>query len=127
MTFGTVFSYLDKEYVYLAETPDVLYAARILDILETKKVDAQYIKLMARNAPNIDRMPVYSYVILETKELKDRAAHFYKTDGNNFTDLFMILLNITLSKEDLKKIKDEITKDGCVSIRLKELVKDIKI
>ena len=60
MTFGTVFSYLDKEYVYLAETPDVLYAARILDISETKKVDGQYIKLMARNAPNIDKMPVYS-------------------------------------------------------------------
>ena len=39
MTFGTVFSYLDKEYVYLLETPGVLYAARILDISETKKVD----------------------------------------------------------------------------------------
>lgn len=127
MTFGTVFSYLDKEYVYLVETPDVLYAARILDRSETKRVDGQYVKLTARNAQNIDRMSIYSYVILETKELKDRAAWFYKTDGNNFSDLFMILLNITLSKEDLKKIKDEITKDGCVSIRLRELVKDIKI
>lgn len=126
MTFGTVFSYLDKEYIYLAETPDVLYAARILDISETKRVDSQYVKQTALNAPNIDRMPVYSYVILETKELKDRAAWFYKTDGSNFTDLFMVLLNITLSKQDLRKIKEEITKDSCVSIRLKELVKILR-
>lgn len=72
-------------------------------------------------------MPVYSYVILETKELKERAAHFLKTDGTSFSDLYLQQLNITLCKEDLVKIKEEITKDGCVSLKLKELVEDIEI
>ena len=127
MTFGTVFQYLDKEYVYLIETPEVIYAARILSIPETKKVDGQYQALLAKNAPNIDRSPVFSYVILETKELKERAAHFLGTDSNNFVEFLLTPLNVTLTKEDLIKIKEEITRDGCVSIRLKKLVEEINI
>ena|SRR5258708_16750359 len=127
MRFGTVFQYFDKEYIFLVETPDIIYAARILTPPETKRVDGQYATLVARNAPNIERMPVYSYVILETKELKERAAHFLKTDGTSFSDLYLQQLSITLCKEDLIKIKEEITKDGCVSLKLKELVEDIEI
>jgi hypothetical protein len=127
MKFGTVFQYFSKEYIFLVETPDIIYAARILTVPETKKVDGRYSTLVAKNTPNIEKMPVYSYVILETKELKERAAHFLKTDGNNFSDLFLQQLSVTLCKEDLIKIKDEITKDGCVSLKLKELVQDIEI
>ena len=72
-------------------------------------------------------MSVYSYVVLETKQLRERAAHFHGTDSNKFRDLLLVPLNIILSKQDLKRIKDEITKDGCVSLRLKELIKDIQI
>lgn len=126
MTFGTVFRYLDKEYVYLAETPEAIYAARILNHIETKRVAGLYEKQVAKNMPNIDRMPIYSYVILETQALKDRAASFHRTDSSSFTNI-LTPLNITLTKEDLRKIKDEITKDGCVSIRLRDLIKDIRI
>lgn len=113
--------------MYISQKRRMYCMLREYWIFQKQRVDSQYVKRTALNAPNIDRMPVYSYVILKTKELKDRAAWFYKTDGSNFTDLFMVLLNITLSKQDLRKIKDEITKDGCVSIRLRELVKPIKI
>jgi len=126
MKFGTVFRYVDKEYVYLVETPEAIYAARILTLPETKKVAEQYTRSVAKNIPNVERMPVYSYVILETKELKERAAHFLGTDSNRFSDLF-VPLNIVLTKADLQKIKDEIIKDGCVSIRLRDLVKDIAL
>ena len=127
MTFGNIFQYLDKEYVYLAETPEVMYVARILSIPETRKIDETYNALLVKNAPNIDRRPVFSYVILETKELKERAAHFLGTDANNFVDFLLTPLNVTLNKKDLITIKEEVTRDGCVSIRLRELVKDIEI
>lgn len=125
MTFGAVFKYLDKEYVFLVETPEIIYAARILSVPDTEKLEKRYTQLEAQNLPNLGKMSVYSYVVLETTQLKRRAAHFHGTDSTIFSEL--IPLNITLNKEDLIRIKDEITKDGCVSTRLKEKIKDIEI
>ena len=127
LKYGTVFKYLDREYIFLAETEEFIYAARILSLKDTKRVETTYSKAVAKNIPNVDKMPIYSFVILQTKELEQRAAHLQGTGNNNFIDLLISPLNIILCKEDLVGIKDEITKEGCVSIRLKELMKDIEI
>ncbi|EKD86066.1 MAG: hypothetical protein ACD_37C00492G0001 [uncultured bacterium] len=125
--FGTVCTYGGREWIFLAETEDIVYLGKVLDPQETKQVERVAENNVRKNTPNVERIPLFSYVILKTKELEQRAAHFGQPDHNSeITNLFQ-LLNITLTKEDLKSIKDEITKDGCVNIGLRDQIKDIEI
>lgn len=125
-TFGDVFRYGDKEYIFLAETEDVLYAARILNKEQTTMLRIGTTAAIRRNSLMLDNL-TYSFVMLQTQELRERAAYFATTGKSRFDNLIFTPLNIGLCKEDLKGIKDEITKKKCVSIKLKELVKDIHI
>lgn len=126
-TFGDLFQYKDKEYIYLSESDDIVFAAKILNLEDSKLIDQFCQNKIKKNSPHIETNLLYSYVILETKELKQRAAHFKDTGNENFEKLFFTPLPISLCEEDLKAIKDEITKKRCISLRLKELVKDIQI
>ncbi|HCB35263.1 MAG TPA: hypothetical protein DEP25_01325 [Candidatus Taylorbacteria bacterium] len=125
-TFGDIFQYDDKEYIFLAETEDILYAARILNKEHTAILKKGTTAAIRRNSLMLDNL-TYSFVILQTQELRERAAYFATTGKNRFDNLIFIPLNIELCEEDLKGIKDEITKKKCVSIKLKELVRDIDI
>lgn len=125
-TFGDVFQYGDNEYIFLADTEDVTYAARILNKELTKQLIKGTEAAVRRNSRVIDSL-IYSFVELQTQELKERAAHFLMTGKDKFDGSIYTPLNIVLCEEDLKAIKEEITSKKCVSIKLKELVKDIKI
>lgn len=124
--FGDIFRYGDKDYIFLTETEDILYAARILNKQQTIILKRGTEAAIRRNSPVLDNL-TYSFVILQTRELKERAAYFASTGRDRFDGPVFTPLNIKLSKEDLKGIKDEITKKKCVSLKLKELVKDINI
>lgn len=106
--FGDIFRYGDKEYIFLAETEDILYAARILNKEQTTMLKRGTEAAIRRNS-------------------RERAAYFASTGRDRFNDPVFTPLNIELSKQDLKEIKNEITKKKCVSLKLKELVKDIDI
>lgn len=125
-TFGDVFVYNEKEYIYLAETEDILYAARILNLENSRLLNNGYQSAVRRNNPVVEG-PLYSFVILQTKELKERAASFFNTGNDKFDSYTFIPLKIQLSKKDLEGIKEEITTKRCVSLRLRELVKDIQL
>lgn len=124
--FGDIFQYGDKEYIFLAETEDILYAARILNKEQSTMLKRGTEAAIRRNSPVLDNI-TYSFVILQTQELRERAAYFGSTGRDRFDGPVFTPLNIELSKEDLKEIKNEITKKKCVSLKLKELVKDIDI
>lgn len=124
LTFGDTFRYNEKEYIFLAKTEDKIYAAQILTSVDTEKVDKLFKIREATNKPT--NLTIYCYVILQTADFKDRAAHLHNTGNATFTNLIE-KLPIALDLKDLKNIKMEITKKNTISIELKELVQDIQL
>ncbi len=124
LTFGDVFRYNEKEYIFLAKTEDRIYAAQILTPIDTEKVNKLFNLREAVNRQTISTL--YCFVILQTADFKNRAAHLQNTGNMTFTNLTE-KLSIVLDVADLKNIKLEITRKNTISIELKELVKDIKL
>lgn len=127
LLFGDIFRYLDKEYVFLAQTPEITYAAQILNYSQWQKIQALYDYKMSKGKMSkpAENNILYCYVILHTKELENKAAHFAQT-ARSF-EMFIEKLPFSLNKEDKKAIIEEITnKNNPVPIGLKEEIKSIK-
>lgn len=124
LTFGDIFRYNEKEYIFLAKTEDRIYVAQILTPVDTERVDKLFKIREATNKPT--NLTIYCYVILQTADFKDRAAHLHNTGNVTFTS-FIEKLPTALNLEDLKNIKMEIVKKNTISIELKELVQDIQL
>lgn len=125
LLFGDVFRYNNKEYIFLAETEEIWYAAEVLNAKLTKQLDDLYQKQIRANRPINDKV-LYCYVILKTEEFKNRAAHYGHPGKDNFSPA-IDKLPISLCSEDKKQIKNEIESSDAVPLGLKELVKDISI
>jgi len=124
LTFGDVFRYNEKEYIFLAKTEDRIYAAQILTPVDTQRVDKLFKIRAATNKPT--NLTIYCYVILQTADFKDRAAHLHNTGNVTFANLIE-KLPITLDIKDLKNIKMEIIKKNTISIELREIVQGIQL
>lgn len=124
LTFGDVFRYNEREYIFLAKTEERIYAAQILTPVDTERVDRLFKLREASNKPT--NLTIYCYVILQTVDFKNRAAHLHNT-GNMSTTNLIEKLPFALDAEDLKNIKAEIMKKNTISIELRELVEDINI
>lgn len=62
---GDVFKYKGKEYVYLAQTEEILYAARILSKEETDLIERRHNQVNQRpNRAEYKSHPLYCFVIL---------------------------------------------------------------
>ncbi len=72
VTFGTLFEYNNKQYIFLARTEEVIYAGQILDEEKTKWLQQLCDDRVKKNR-DVSR-PLYCFVILSTEEMKDRAA-----------------------------------------------------
>ncbi len=125
--FGDVFRYNEKEYVFLAQTDGIIYAAKILNEEEADKIQRVYNNRCKNNsAEKVKHNVLYSFVILSTDDFKNRMAHFYNTDKNKFELFFDIICS--LNKNDQKEIWKEISSENsAVPIKLKQLIKDIEI
>lgn len=127
LLFGDVFRYNEKEYIFLARTQDITYAAEILNPQSSSRVDGLYQKKLANGTIDKSEQNIlYCYVILQTKEFKDRAAHFAKTGKDGFNSYIDKLTN-TLDTKDLQSIIDEISTKNVIPEELKELIKSIKL
>lgn len=128
LIFGDIFRYNDTDYIYLAKTDDLTYAAKILNENVAKQIEGLYNKKVSNGQMNpvVENNILYCYVILHTKEMKDKMAHFQQTKQDS-TPLLQQKLPITLNKDDLKKIKEEIISRSAIPMGLKELVKDLNI
>lgn len=124
LTFGDVFRYNEREYIFLARTEDRTYAALILTPADTEKVDRLFKQREQANKPT--HLTIYCYITLQTTELKNRAAHLHDAGNRVFTNFFE-KLPIVLDLDDLKNIKMEIIKKNTISIELKELIQDIQL
>ena len=128
LIFGDIFRYNDVDYVYLAKTEDLTYAAKILNDDAAKQIDGLYNKKACRGqmTPVVEGNILYCFVILQTKEVKDKMAHFQQTKQDS-TNLIGDKLPITLNKDDLKLIKAEIMTRSAIPNGLKEAVKDLPV
>lgn len=73
--FGDVFKHKEKEYVFLAKTEELVYAAEILSKELTSKIDNLYQKISKYDGGCVNRI-IYCYVMLKTEEFKDRMIFF---------------------------------------------------
>ncbi len=124
LTFGDIFRYNEKEYIFLAKTEEKIYAAQILTPVDTQRVDRLFKIREAGNKST--NLTIYCYVILQTADFKNRAAHLYNA-GNITFEVLIEKLPIELEAEDLKNIKTEIMRKSTMSLELKDLVKEINI
>ena len=128
--FGSVVYYNEIEYVFLAETEEIIYLARILNKEDTKKILEQYKKVYStgsKNTPIRLQNPLYSFIELKTDQFRDRIAHLNRTDQS--FDSAMIFRKICdLLNEDKRDLKKEILREtSAVPRELKTLIKKITL
>ena len=99
--FGDIFRFNEQEFVFLAQTHEITYAAKVLNLDDTKSVLRLYEIRNAGNSEKINNV-LYSFVILNTPEFKNRMAHLNNTDQNGHHDRYQ-LINTTYFK-NFKKI-----------------------
>ena len=128
LKFGSIFRHKEKEFVYLAQTSEILYSALILNAEMSEMLKKRCEGLCQKSSPQVTKIlsdSVYCYVELRTEDFKNRLAHFAKTGENTSNECFPMPIG-QLNKEDLKEIKKEI-ETGPVPLELRELTKDIII
>lgn len=124
--FGDIFKHREKDYVFLAKTDETLYAAEILDIEQTTKVERlNNFRARGPDAGRYKNNPLFCYVILSTEEFKNRGAHFgVPTPDGVIIDKTGFILN----KEDMRALQRDISDPASpVANELKQLVKDLAI
>ena len=119
INFGNIFKYQDDFYVYLVQTGDIIYAARIIDLEQTKAL----IKFRDRMAKNPTKMapdkPLYCFVVLCTDDFANQAAHYGKPEMSK--DIVINPISM-LNQHDLKNLSQEIINDKAAAPLLKEVV-----
>lgn len=118
MTFGDIFSFEGKEYVYLAKTADLLYAAEILP----NDLSKQLIKgseIAVRKNKTIDNQ-LYCFVVLTTTEVKDRVAFMGIPQHDDI--LRFLGTGNRINDHDLTEIKATIINSKTIPEQLKKLI-----
>lgn len=127
--FGDLFHFNEKDYVFLAKTDELLFAAQVLDTKQSQWIKGLHEKRLKNNKTAVlcNRNVLFCYVVLTTESLKDRIAHLKETAHDG--DVVKIeTLNISLCKADMVSIKEEILGGfSAVSKELKNLVRDIDL
>jgi len=127
MNFGEVVKFKSWEYVYLMETTDIIYLAKILDKDKSKLLVEQRNKVFtqgSKNMPYKQALIKWAFVELSTAEYKERIAHYGYPDFDPEDILDPIGL---LDLEDRKKLQTEIQNDPNAAKQLREHVSKIKI
>ena len=117
---GDVFRHKEREYVYLIEYNDIIFAARILDQDESEQLNTIYEKkkLRGETTKGLENEPIFCFVMLNTEEFKGRVAHLAMDAEHDVGSLVYNIIH-PLDKEDVKVIINEI-KNGPVSLNLRK-------
>ncbi len=117
-SFGDVFLYQGGDYVFFAEDIEngIVYAGRVLDNEMTGNL-IRVEKIKNRQGVDLHNSPIFSYVILGTKEFEKRAANCGSSELNS-SGKFKDCLNV----EDIENMKQEI-EVGPAPKALKDLVR----
>jgi len=129
-SFGDVFRYKEKDYIFLAQTEDTIFAAEILgkeDSRQRQRLIMSVVKNSARTYQLNQNVLLCIVELPNTEEYKDRVAFFGHTDKGELADFFTEFV-CRLADTDLANLHKEIMEDElAVSELLKDKVKDIKI
>ncbi len=106
LKFGDIFRWKEREYVFLAATSEILYAALILDQTESMSLVRLYDKRVSSNRNEFLKQTLYIFVSLSTPEFKDRIAHLHKTQHELLPGIEV--MSTVLSVKDKLEIKKEI-------------------
>ena len=122
LDFGSVFRHRENFYVFLVQTEDVIYAAKICD----KEMTALLVKTRDAKIKNPRNMttdkPLYCFVVLSTKQLEGQAAHY--GDPSMPTDIGIEPLFV-LEKPDQDALMKEITADTAANIVLRKVLTEL--
>lgn len=115
LTFGDIFKIGGIEFVYLGGDADTTYAAKILSIEETVKLQNIEARKSGTHADLVDS-PVFSFVILTTDDFESRAAHLRNPTVSMHSRQYA-----TLNEGDCENLKKEIL-EGPTPQVLKDIV-----
>jgi len=118
LTFGDVIRYEGELYVFLGQSTDIIYLAKILNKESTRWL----IGVSEKPRAKVEN-PIFSFVILSTEEFRERAAHLYKPD-KDINERFENVSKIgELNKVDSNALKVEILREkSTVPIGLKDII-----
>lgn len=108
-TFGTVFKYKNDKFIYLTETLDVVYVAKILDDSLTKALDKMLLKKIQKGSIVSQLGRQFSYIKLTCNDFKNQAAlHGHDPISVIYRRYFILLQSESISKIDMLQLKDDI-------------------
>ncbi len=112
--FGDLFRYENKEFVFLAQNTEHVYAALILDAEVStflmKKTRAMESGNLSLN-PNLRDSPMFSFIVLKTPSHKDRAAVYGNPEKPEIDMSWMESIG-ALNPEDKEELRKEILNSG---------------
>jgi len=127
LVFGSIFTYLDKQYVYLASGTGITYAALILHPRMSQQVKAMREGSIQRRGEKLTReFSAFCFVELTTPDYVDHIAHLHQTDQHKEPGRFLVGENDKLNKDDVLSLYKEIM-EGPVPLKLKQLISDLDI
>ena len=119
--FGSIFRYNENQYVYLGQTEDIIYAARILNRDQTQELQRLNKKSEDRHIRRpIDDSTVFCFVILSTEGFHEQAALLHNSQYG--TGVYPEL-TAKLNSEDVENLKKEIEENPAIPPSLKEVVR----
>lgn len=125
LSFGDIFEYDNKDYIFLAANSDINYVAKILSVEDSKRLNCFCNSQISKNISKTDTW-LYCFIVLTTEEIKDRAAQFAKPELDEYNCVFH-KRPIVLNDNDLNNLKNEILNTRATPIALKEIIKTIEI
>lgn len=118
-TFGDIFRYNGKEYILLKFTENIIYAAKILNEEESKRLSSLYEQRQAAGIRDLEARTIFAFVTLYTQGFEGRNAHLCDTDKHGIRTIGIELIGIRISDDDIKEIKNLIKTSPCVPGELK--------
>ncbi|MFA5954259.1 MAG: hypothetical protein WC817_01840 [Patescibacteria group bacterium] len=121
--YGDVFRYNEEDYIFLVQTEEIVYAAKVLDKGKTQKIKELYEKKQRDMRNNgLESRRIFCFVMLDTESFRERMAHLAQPehDSDNITPN---KLGFCINSADKAAIRDEILNPGSPVPRdLKKLV-----
>lgn len=101
---GDIFRHREKEYIFLAQTEDTIFSAKIIDSQMASRIQDLSDKRESTQS-KLKKHALYSIVMLKTKDFEGKAVHLYGTDGSEHQSVVRFDVLGTLDKEDTLAIK----------------------
>lgn len=117
LIFGEIFSIKEMEYIFLGIDSDVLYAAKILDIELSKRVERLFFNRVYENKAT--NKTIFCFIKLVTSQYKDRIASMTKPELDK--NIKITRMRINIKDSDKKKIKEEILTSNLAPIGLQQI------